>query len=501
MTEDVESAAHGAVLTFCGMLFAQGCAALVAYVLADELGVVLYGLFEFGRRLVGMALAFGTFGSGNALVRYLPSSDQERRRRLLGLATATTAVASVAIGAALFVGADLLNRHTVQHPQFPALLRAFALLLPARSVLALVAGAFRALEDAGTQALLTRVVRPAVELLAFAGAVWLWHDPLAVVLAGAVATAAVALGGAGLFVRRTAIAPTLAGAGVDARAFLAHAVPEALSRVGHLFQSRIDVVLVGLVLGSTAVSAYSVALTLVFVVGIPLFAFNQLLPAIAARHHADGATDRLNAVYRRCTRLTLTLTIPLALPMALYRTELLALFGPEFTRGSTVLLAFVCGRLVGNAVGATGWLLSMTDHQYLQLANDWAVAVVNLVGSYLLVTHVGLVGAALATAGSVAVSNLVRLAQLYWLEDVWPYDRTFTAPLLAGTAMALALLGTSRLLSGTALLVGGTTLGLLVYARSLSLAGVPRQDRRLARRLAGRYRTRVAAILARARRS
>nr|WP_305794439.1 polysaccharide biosynthesis C-terminal domain-containing protein [Halomarina rubra] len=165
------------------------------------------------------------------------------------------------------------------------------------------------------------------------------------------------------------------------------------------------------------------------------------------------------------------------------------------------MLAFVCGRLVGNAVGATGWLLSMTDHQYLQLANDWAVAVVNLVGSYLLVTHVGLVGAALATAGSVAVSNLVRLAQLYWLEDVWPYDRTFTAPLLAGTAMALALLGTSRLLSGTALLVGGTTLGLLVYARSLSLAGVPRQDRRLARRLAGRYRTRVAAILARARRS
>jgi len=53
---------------------------------------------------------------------------------------------------------------------------------------------------------------------------------------------------------------------------------------------------------------------------------------------------------------------------------------------------------VGSAVGATGWLLMMTDHQYARMALDWLLAVLNVALTYAFVVRYGLVGAALGTS-------------------------------------------------------------------------------------------------------
>jgi hypothetical protein len=89
----------------------------------------------------------------------------------------------------------------------------------------------------------------------------------------------------------------------------------------------------------------------------------------------------------------------------------------------------------------------------------------------------GLIGAALGTAGSLAFVNLLRLGQLWYLEDLQPYDRKFLKPAVAGLVMAGVLVLLKPIVSGVALIVTGVGLGVPAFLATLSLLGIERRER------------------------
>jgi len=107
-----------------------------------------------------------------------------------------------------------------------------------------------------------------------------------------------------------------------------------------------------------------------------------------------------------------TVALLVAIPLFVYREELLAVFGYVYTRGGLVLAVFVVGQVVGNPIGSTGWLLLMADHQCLRMVNSLSLAVLNVAASYYFIVTAGLVGASPGTAWTIAVVDLVRLGKL-----------------------------------------------------------------------------------------
>lgn len=229
--------------------------------------------------------------------------------------------------------------------------------------------------------------------------------------------------------------------------------------------------LIGWLLTATAAGIYNVALFLTSLITIPLLAFNQLFPPVASRLYAEGEHEKLDSLYSTVTRLTFTVTVVVAVTQFVYRHEILALFGTEYTRGALVLAIFIVGRIIGNSVGAAGWLLLMTDHQYLRLVNSWVLAVLNIAFSYYFVLEYGLVGAALGTAGTLALVNIFRVGELWYLEGLQPFTARFLKPAGAGVGMACALLLVRSFLTGLPLLVVGVPLGLVTFVAILYLFG------------------------------
>ncbi|MFB6120072.1 MAG: lipopolysaccharide biosynthesis protein [Halobacteriaceae archaeon] len=488
--EALLSIAHGAVVTGGGATLRQALSALTEFVLARGLGPVLYGVFAFGWRVVGLLLRFVTLGTMGTLQRDVPAFADEptRRRRVAGLAYATTLATGAAIGLGMVLGADWLNAATVAHPEFPVAFRLFAAVALALGVLRIHVALLRAVGRAGPAVFLNRVLRPGVRLVTAAGALALGYSVAGVVAGLAAGTAALVVLAAPVVFERTGVRPTLRGAGAEARDFYDHAVPNALSGVGKLLQSRVDVLLIGALLTATAAGIYNVVLLFVAIGAIPLVAFNQLLPPVASGLYSDGDVETLDAVYTAVTRLIVTTTVPIVAVQLVFGRELLLLFGPSFGRGYLTLVVFLVGRLVGNAVGATGWLLLMTNHQYVRLALDWLLGLLNLVLSYLFVLEFGLVGAALGTSASLAVQNLIQVGFLLRLEGLYPFDATFLKPLGAGAAMAAAMAGLRTALAGPAAIVLGTAVGFVVFVAVLAALGVNPRDRFVARELAARYR-------------
>jgi len=486
--ESLESVTHGAVVNGGGVLAQRVLQFLVNFALTQGLAVTLYGVYSLGDRIVRLLSRFSPMGSDKSVVRFLPEyDDPDRRNRIVGLAYLTAAAASGLIGTGLFVAAPWINAVTIEQSSFVGTIRLFALMLPAFTFIRVFANIFRTLELVEYQTLLLRVGIPGARLLAVLVAFALGYSVLGIVGAITLATTVLAALSFGLIRHRTNLRsgrPTLG----ESREFYNHALPSAASRVGSILRSRVDVLLVGWLLTAEAAGIYNLALFLTGFIFLPLIAFNSLLPAVASDLYTDGEHAALRSVYSAATRWVVTATLPIALVFFVYRVELLEVFGAAYTRGSTVLGVFVVGRVVGSVVGATGWLLLMTDHQYLRMLDSWGLGILNIGLSYYLILEFGLVGAALGTSGSIAFVNVLRLGQLWYLEDLQPYSRKYLKPLAAAAGMAAAMAAIRPFFEGTALLVVGSVVGLVVFAVLLRIFGIEPRDYRLFAGLFEQYR-------------
>ncbi|MCU4800627.1 lipopolysaccharide biosynthesis protein [Halobacteria archaeon HArc-gm2] len=482
--------AHGAVVTSGGVSAQRLLTTTTEFLLARGLGPVAYGVYAFAWRIAQLLIQLVTFGSVPALQRYLPAAedDPETQSRTTGLAYATTLGFGTVIAAAVWLLAPRIGSATVEYPSFPTALGLFGVLVLLTGLVMIYAATFRAAGSARGEVLFNKLLRPGVRLVGAVAALALGYSVVGV--AGAIVACTVALVVVGFpwTVGVTGIRPTLRVGRGDVRRFYEYAAPVAMSSLGKVFQNRVDVLLVGALLTAVAAGIYNVVLVLVSIAWIPLLAFNQLLPPVASDLYARDEMDTLNAVYSSATRLILTTVVPILAVLAVFGRELLAMFGPTYAEGYVPLVVYLGGVFVGSSVGATGWLLMMTDHQYARMALDWFLAALNVVLTYTFVVEFGLVGAALGTSLAIGVQNGLQVLLIRHFEGLWPFDATFLDPLAAGAVAVVAMVAVRTAVDGLPAAGLGTLVGLVAYAGTLHALGVDPRDRLVFEELAARYR-------------
>ncbi len=485
--------ARGAVVTSGGVSGQRVLITATEFALARGLGPVAYGVYALAWRIAQVLIRLVTFGSVPALQRYLPAYETEpgRQSRVVGLAYATTVGFGLVMATGMLVLAPWINDVTVGDPAFPSAMRRFGVLVVLIGLVMIYAGTFRAVGSARGEVLFNKLLRPAMRLVGAVSALVAGYSVVGVAGAIAVCMALLVVVGYPVTRRLTDIRPSIRVTRDETVRFYNHAAPVAMSSLGKVFQNRIDVLLVGALLTTVATGIYNVILVLVAIGWIPLLAFNQLLPPVASDLYASDEMATLNAVYSSATRLIVTTVVPILAIQLVFGRELLAVFGPTYVEGYLPLVVYLGSVFVGSAVGATGWLLMMTDHQYARMGLDWLLAALNVFLTYAFIVQFGLVGAALGTSLAITVQNGLQVLLLRRFEGLWPFDRTFLVPLAAGVVMAAAMAGVAAVSDGLLAVGLGTVVGLGVYVGSLHVIGVDPRDRFVARELAAAFRLRL----------
>ena len=488
--EALVTIAHGAVVTSGGVSAQRALVAATEFVLARGLGPVAYGVYAFAWRIAETLVRLVTFGSVPAIQRYVPAAEDDpgQRSRTVALAYLTTLGVGTLIAGSVWFLAPSIDAETVNDPSFPPAMRLFAVLTGLIGLVMIVSAIFRAVGSARGEVLFNKLLRPAARLLGALAALALGYSVVGIAGAMVAAMAVLVAVGVPISIRVTGIRPTLRIDRGSAAAYYRYASPVALSSLGKIFQNRVDVFLVGALLTAVAAGIYNVILVLVAVAWIPLMAFNQLLPPVASDLYAKDDFETLNAVYGSATRLIVTTVLPILAIQLVFGRELLAIFGSTYTRGYLPLGIYLAGVFVGSAVGATGWLLMMTDHQYARMALDWLLAVLNVVLTYAFVVAFGLEGAALGTSVAIAVQNFLQVLLLRRFEGLWPWDASYLTPLIAGGVMIGVMWGIRRGTAGPMWIGIAVLVGLASYLGALRLLGVDDRDRLVVRELTQRYR-------------
>lgn len=475
----LETITRGASLFFVGRVCLNALGFVFNVIMTRALGSALYGVFSYSHMLLGILISFSQLGTGKTLLRFVPafSDDPTRQNWTTYLAYLTALVGSSLAGVALFVLAPTITALTLNDPLMTTVLRIMAIALPFHTLSNITYSLFRAIEKVEYQVLVSNLLKPVIRLLAVAAAILLGYSLIGIVAALAIGAILTFGSAVSILYLKTEIRPLGDRTSGSATSFYNFSIPLTLSDVGEKLYSRIDILIVGLFLTSEDVGVYRVAILLTGFLTLPLTGINQLFPSIASGLYSDGRMDELESVYRIVTRWVFTVVIPPALAIVVYRSEVLRIFGDDFTGGTVVLVLFAFAQLTNNAVGPSGFLLMMTDHQYLTLVNQWMLGILNVVLSYLLVLRLGFIGVAVATAWTLAFINVVRVFEVWYVERLTPYSWKYWKPMAAGFCTTAVMAGWKPFLGGYPLLVVGTATGSAAFLGALFVLGIEEEDR------------------------
>jgi len=180
-----------------------------------------------------------------------------------------------------------------------------------------------------------------------------------------------------------------------------------------VISSRIDILLLGGIMGADAVGIYNVAIRGAELVTFILMPVHQTLGPVVASLYAGNDMRRLQGMVAKSTRIAFLLSLPIALGLVVFGYWFLLVFGPEFVRGQTALAILSIGQLANVATGPVILLLIMTAYERVAAVSIGIGAALNILFNATLIPIWGLEGAAIATASSTVVWNALMVIWVY----------------------------------------------------------------------------------------
>lgn len=476
--KSLRSITQGASLYSVGWIISNGLGFVFNLILTRVLGATLYGIYTYANTIISFLVIFARLGTGKSLLKFIPafSDDPAQQNWVTGLAYLTAIVGSVTVSITLFVLAPVITALTIDEPVLIVVLRILSIVLPFNTLINLTNAVFRSLEQLEYQVLIANIFNPIVRIFAVSSAFALGYSLIGAVAALAIGTILIFIAALSLLSLKTDIQLMGDRSKGSIYEFYDFSIPLTLKDVGTELHTRVDLLMVGFFLAGSVVGIYRVALLLAMLLTLPLSAVNQLFPPVASNLYASGKTAELELVYKIITRWVFTITIPPALLMVIYSSEVLRIFGEAFTGGALVLVFFTIARLSTSAVGPSGYLLMMTNHQYLNLMNQWVLGVLNVILNYIFIIRFGFIGAAAATTGTFVLISVIRVIEIWYLERMTPYSSKYWKPVVAGACGALVMVGWRFFLNGYPLLIVGSATGSLVFIGVLVVFGIENED-------------------------
>ena len=168
----------------------------------------------------------------------------------------------------------------------------------------------------------------------------------------------------------------------------------------------IDTIVIGVVLGTSAVAVWAIGQRLAEVTQRLTNQLNDILFPNIVNHSESSRLDRLQTIFVVGTRLSLATVVPIGMALILMAAPLVqAWVGPDFSDSVIVLqlLSLTVIVRVGNATAQT--LLKGADGHRLVAYTNVATAVVNLLLSVVLARLIGLPGVAIGTLVPITVAS------------------------------------------------------------------------------------------------
>jgi O-antigen/teichoic acid export membrane protein len=177
--------------------------------------------------------------------------------------------------------------------------------------------------------------------------------------------------------------------------------------IAFTINSQVDMVLLGMLKGSSYAAIYQVGTKAASVLVIALGSLAVVYQPLLSRAHFEGDLEEVKRKSASISRIAFSVAIIGAILFIPLRDAIIgSIFGPAYIDAGQVMMILIFARLVNSSVGAVGPYLSMTQKSKQLFAGLAVESIMNVTLNLLLIPGYGYTGAAVATGSSMVLMNI-----------------------------------------------------------------------------------------------
>jgi O-antigen/teichoic acid export membrane protein len=188
------------------------------------------------------------------------------------------------------------------------------------------------------------------------------------------------------------------------------------------------------------VGLYNAALPLANLIPVVLTSMLFLYVPIASQLYSQNLIGEMRRNYAILTKWMFSLTLPLFLLIFLFpETMLNILFGARYIQADTALQILALGMFIHTFLGPNGATLMIVGKTRFLMWTGLIGAIMNIALNIFLIPPLGIVGAAIASASSLAVINVLKSTWLYLLFRIHPFTKNYIKPILTSVLLVFVI--------------------------------------------------------------
>jgi len=427
--EELNLVARGAGIFTFGYIFEVIVVFITTIVLTRVLSVADFGLYSLGLVILQAGSIIALFGLNNGALKYISAylalNDKGRVKGTIIQVMAFPLVFGIFLGIVTYLYSGLIAQFFGK-PGLELVIKVFAFGIPLFSLMQSAEAVTRGFKTAKYKVLGEKIIKPSLNFVLVLILYFLGFRLLGAVWAFVIAVFFTVLF---LFLGVRKVFPEISFKSIvpkfETKKLLTTSASLMFIWVVLFLLQWTDISMIGYFLTSDKVGIYQVAVKASLLMMMFISAFGSIFaPIISALYH-KGEKQKLASTFKTVTRWALFSTLLVFLVLIISPQEIMKIFGSEFVLGASSLIILALGQLVHAGAGSSGYILIMTGRERMESLNDICVLILNVVLNIVLIPKFGILGAAIATAISFSLLNIIRVIEVYVFLKMHPFDVKF----------------------------------------------------------------------------
>ncbi len=204
------------------------------------------------------------------------------------------------------------------------------------------------------------------------------------------------------------------------------------SQLGNQLTFRIDILMLGPLLGFDRTGIYAVFLYVSTAIIMPYRGLATIVTPLFANAWKDNDIAKIQDLYARSAHINLVVSVLLFIGIAANLHNLIAIIGNEYRVGTMVAIYLGIAQVFNAMNGYVGQVIMHSRLYRFDLVSKIIAVVTTVITNYFFIRQFGLTGAAIATLITIVLINTINQVFVYTRFGLHPFSNKTWIPLLLG---------------------------------------------------------------------
>jgi O-antigen/teichoic acid export membrane protein len=186
--------------------------------------------------------------------------------------------------------------------------------------------------------------------------------------------------------------------------------------------TKIDKIMLGYFNTLSNVGIYTIAITIGNVLGVIGGSVLRIAHPKISQAWEVNDLNEIDKIYKRTTNLQIYLGLFIFTLLFFFSDNILLFLGDNYIEGYSVLIFIALGQLINISAGMCGGIIGFSHYYKFDFYIRLVLIVINVIMNYLLIPSYGMLGAAIATAFSLGMYNILKVLFVYYKFSLQPYS-------------------------------------------------------------------------------